>query len=423
MGDYTSLESLLQLAPTGVNPFAFVEVLIEKALHPEHPPYMKGVLRFFGAVYVLSMIVCSAILIIPWCRGQRDRAKYQWLWKKLDIEAGSTPYHMPNGGLSMAILQLISSLISGLYVVMLYYSIDSPQVDRRSYGLIWADIRLLPMYLGFWLTAWASFAFSITSPRKTLSRHLSPKPVFFNAFCFLFAFIIVIFGIYFTVYQLKELSKSYALHDIFIEKLHYLGDQWNHTSGTVVLTNEIFKLEMAYKACALSTLAILVQTEKTGLFWAIAAAPVLAFYGIALWAFLTLLRGSAQIASGKVSVLDHHKVTVQDKGSSTPMDSVIVKIDSNRSEPQKRNDADNLARTYQSMAIRAVLLSTFLIYDLITAGIHLHAKHEALSDGKTRAMIKILRFSGSLPILFAMATQCYYLFTDPSEKTSGDHEK
>ncbi|EGG07518.1 uncharacterized protein MELLADRAFT_116242 [Melampsora larici-populina 98AG31] len=408
-----TFEDLLHRAPANENPFRFVNELIEQALHPSTPTCAAPALVFFGIVYGANILVCLAILIIPLHRGPASKKKYQTPWKSYYIVGSNVPYYIPNSGLFMAILQLFTCVISEIYVAMLYYSAKSPRFQRATFALVWVEIRWLPMYLGIWSTAWASFAFCLCSARSTLHRFLHFKPLVFNSFCFSFAILVFLLSIYWTVLQLSFLKAAYYQYDIFFKQIHSAIIQWDHNGGIDLPSSELNQLTESYDMYVRSSKATLKHTRSTYLFWTATAIPILTFYAISVWALLSLVLGCAKVASGQISVLEHFQSDISQTDTESLRTSTDFVI-----KPQERKESLNgingkyLRRKYINLVAQSSCLFFGLFFDTTVGIYRLATGNQSILHQKTRVIMTLLGFGGSLFIFLAMTIQCYYMITE-----------
>ncbi|KAH9809438.1 hypothetical protein DFH28DRAFT_1189067, partial [Melampsora americana] len=410
-----TFEDLLHRASANENPFRYVNELIEQALHPSTPTCTAPALVFFGIVYGANILVCLAILIIPLHRGPASKKKYQSPWKSYYIAGSGMPYYIPNRrvGLFMAILQLITCVISEIYVAMLYYSAKSPRFQRATFALVWVEIRWLPMYLGIWSTAWASFAFCLCSARSTLHRFLHFKPIVFNSFCFSFAILVFLLSIYWTVLQLTFLKSSYEQYDIFFKQIHSAILQWDHNGGIDLPSSDMNKLTESYDMYVRSSKATLKHTRSTYLFWTATAIPILTFYAISVWALLSLVLGCAKVASGKISVLEHFQSDTLNTDNESPRTSTdFVMKGQERKESLSGSNGTYLRRKYINLVAQSSCLFLGLFFDTSVGIYRLATGNQSILHRKTRATMALLGFGGSMFIFAAMTIQCYYMITE-----------
>ncbi|KAG0141725.1 hypothetical protein CROQUDRAFT_51288 [Cronartium quercuum f. sp. fusiforme G11] len=406
------LQELLQRSPPNTNPFQFVHDLIARVLLPRTPNCAAPALVFFGIVYGANILVCLAILIIPLHRGPTSRKKYQSPWQVHHIPESTTPYYIPNSGLCMAVFQLITCVISEIYVAMMYYSAKSQSFQRATYALVWVEIRWLPMYLGVWATAWASFAFCLCTSERTLYRSLHLNPLVFNSLCFLFATALFTLAVYYTVRQLTLLTSSYAQHDIFFKNLHLAIDQWNRTRGKPLPEPTLINLERTYESFVNSVRVSMAHTRSTILFWTICAIPIFLVYAVSVWAFLTLVRGCTDVATGKISVLDHCKAVIEPGTKDQDISSDLDVKCNNTDQITLSGMGNYLKRKYIYLATQSSCLSLCLCFHIAVGIFRLAAGDKVIYDGNVRAAVALLNFGGSCFIFLAMTIQCYHMVTD-----------
>lgn len=195
-----------------------------------------------------------------------------------------------------------------------------------------------------------------------------------NVFCFFFAIAILVSAVYWTILQLTLVSSSYAQHDLFTQELRLAIDHWDSTREETLPAKDSYNLNSTYKLFADSVNASFDHTRSTTFFWTMSSIPILLvrefffffffnsrfypvsidiilrnqFYALSVWALLALLRGCADVASGKVSVLDHCK-TGEEQVCNFPVtysDSVVYRVQSNETGSSESGSSIFLRRKY-----------------------------------------------------------------------------
>lgn len=75
-------EAVVQQAGVGQDPFRYLMNSVEQIAYPKTPNSVFGILLGFAGVYLIAILVCFSLLLIPVVQGPEARKRHFWLYKK-----------------------------------------------------------------------------------------------------------------------------------------------------------------------------------------------------------------------------------------------------------------------------------------------------------------------------------------------------
>lgn len=154
---------LIASTPPGQNPFTWGAELIGERALPRVPGYADDILIFFIAIEAFIILGSIFLVLFPLLHSPQMRKTHLWLWRKHylgsgeimrsvfmdDIRSthpfspcivshvGTTPSYVPNGGLTVAVCQFLTSALFFVSFTLHHFSFNSPEFERRAYTPIW----------------------------------------------------------------------------------------------------------------------------------------------------------------------------------------------------------------------------------------------------------------------------------------------
>lgn len=172
MSEEGLVREMISDVPPDQNPFEFQKPSIVGLGLPNVPNYADDLLIFFMLIESLIILGSTFLVIFPLINGPEMRKRHLWIWhksylgttgktlttfffkqKRLMFEKimkksnwnsewsfaleGTTPFYIPNSGLTVAVCQFWTSSLFLTSFILHHFSFNSVEFARRAYTPIW----------------------------------------------------------------------------------------------------------------------------------------------------------------------------------------------------------------------------------------------------------------------------------------------
>ncbi|KAH9814909.1 hypothetical protein DFH28DRAFT_1126845 [Melampsora americana] len=346
---------------------------LDQSQHPYVYPYVSRLLVSLGIIYLVIIGLALVILAIPLLRGSSSRKKIIWLWRKQYTSSRPTPYYIPNGGLSIVISQLWSSVLFEVYIYLSYRALHDPRATILTYRYFWLTVSYIPCFTGFWFSGFSAFYICLLSPSRPTLNGLSSRgsmlhPAIMNSACIGVPVLVTLTAIQWGIISIRATHEKEEAYQAVLAQ---------------VASGQDFSSEMARYAFAIQ--GFIAQFRWASFTWSIAALISVSFYGYTITIFLRLLKTSVDVARGKRDLLaecsSDYNSTLEGAPSRSPA-RTSERVEGTqpviRALPTSQSSKD-LQRTYRILLLRCALLSAVLVWHLIV-GITLAVKIGSVVD-------------------------------------------
>ncbi|KAH9814890.1 hypothetical protein DFH28DRAFT_1027399 [Melampsora americana] len=379
-----SWKEVVQRAGTGEDPFQYLLRTVDELVYPKVPESLFGILIGFATVYLVVIVICSCLLIIPVTRGQDARKRHFWLYKK---------HHLPSSN-------------------MPYYIFNSSLFARRIYMYVW-----LPGYYGFHVTAFSSLYTSICSPRLASSQLQSfVRPRFLNMLFFAIPVLVTIQTVAWALLLFTNTQKQNQAYLNFVSAALTGSTNWTRlnvvetSASTLVLSRLTTYLHTCDRFVFLARWAAVC--------WSLIGLVLAAFYAFAAIVLIKLLKECMVVAGGTVShftrTLEYH---VETPG---PVDMSFDSIKLKAQPAIKR-----LNHGFAYLVGHCSVMTVCLLSDGIVGIVISIETERTVTDPKWRIVGNWITLVGSCFISVAMLIQSWRMLTerDTTQSKSSSMEK
>ncbi|EGG10658.1 uncharacterized protein MELLADRAFT_115495 [Melampsora larici-populina 98AG31] len=381
---------------------------LDQSQHPYVYPYVSRLLVGLGIIYLVIIGLALVILATPFLRGSASRKKNIWLWRKQYLSSRPTPYYIPNGGLSIVISQLWSSVLFEVYIYLSYRALQDPQATLSTYRYFWLTVSYTPCFTGFWFSGFSALYICLLSPERPTIGGVSSRgsmlhPAIMNSACVGVPVLVTLTAIQWGIVSIRATHERVEAYQAVVAQ---------------VASGQDFSNEMARYTLAIQR--FVAQFRWASLTWSIAALIEVSFYSYTITIFLRLLKTTVDVASGKRNLLvgcsSDYNSTLEGPSRSPALTSeriggtqtVIRALSGSKS-------SKNLKRNYRMLLLHCTLLTVVLVWHLIV-GIALTIKIGSVIDNIAwRSVCIWVTVSSSVLSSVVLLLQSWKLLSETSE--------
>lgn len=239
------LPSLLLDLPLTVDPYQYLSELLLQFTSPEASQFAYSVTLGFGVLFGIIILICGFMLAYPFVEKSGSRGKNFWLVRKCHAEhsAAKQPYLVLNGGISLAICQLLGSIIFEIFIVLSVLAHRHPDRNYAPYQAFCQIVMWLPGFCGFLASAFsASYVCISTSNQERPSFFL--RPIVYNSLLFIIPVYATIQAIGWAIAGFVIVSKQIETFSTLLQTLSESSQNWQKIH--LITPHDIKSVSQAY---------------------------------------------------------------------------------------------------------------------------------------------------------------------------------